>query len=181
MKIKQVALMVGAALVTAASGSFAQQQQPLTRAEVKAELEHARSSGEYERLHSETGPGPMWWAPGDQGMGSQGAYGRSYSADSGLSREQVRSELESARASGEYERLHSETGPGPMWGAPQGDSALSGSEGAQGRSYSGSSMGGSLTREQVRSELESAKASGEYEQLHSETAPGPMGTVRRAR
>lgn len=107
--------IAGAALISLGSLAFAQQplsareaavdgstgaRQPfastLTRADVKAELERARASGELDGWREQSIDGMSMVAANS----AAGAQGRAF-AKPGLSREQVKAELNRARANGE--------------------------------------------------------------------------------
>lgn len=88
-------------LVLAASSVLALAQtapadQPLTRAQVVAELQRARSSGELEQLQKDSG--------------GYGALELNRHAAKGLTRAQVLNDLQRARQTGELEQLQAETG-----------------------------------------------------------------------
>ncbi|WP_029001414.1 DUF4148 domain-containing protein [Azohydromonas australica] len=98
---------MAALAVALASTAVWAQDRPLTRAEVKAELERARADGSLQRLNSDYS---NWWEGTSQGATPAGAAGRSF--DSGApamqgakSRAEVREELRRARDSGELENL----------------------------------------------------------------------------
>lgn len=97
--------IAGAAMISLASLALAQ-ETALTRAEVKAELMRARASGEPDvwRELSGDGGGSMVAA-----KSAAGAQGRAFAAP-GLTRAQVRAELDRARASGELNRHAPEHG-----------------------------------------------------------------------
>jgi hypothetical protein len=108
--------IAGAALISLGSLAFAQQQQPsareavvdgstgarqpftstMSRADVKAELERARASGELDGWREQTVEGTSMIAANV----AAGAQGRAF-AKPGLTREQVKAELDRARANGE--------------------------------------------------------------------------------
>jgi hypothetical protein len=108
--------IAGAALISLGSLAFAQQQQPsareavvdgstgarqpftstMSRADVKAELERARASGELDGWREQTVEGTSMIAAN----AAAGAQGRAF-AKPGLTREQVKAELDRARANGE--------------------------------------------------------------------------------
>ncbi|WP_029001974.1 DUF4148 domain-containing protein [Azohydromonas australica] len=62
--------------VALASTAAWAQDRPLTRAEVKAELEHARTDGSLQRLHSDDYG--TWWEGLNRGATLAGAAGRSF-------------------------------------------------------------------------------------------------------
>jgi hypothetical protein len=97
-----------------ASTAICAQDRPLTRAEVKAELERARADGLLQRLNSDYSG---WWEDTNQGAVPAGAAGRSFergapAMQSGKTRAEVKDELRRARDSGELQRLQESYGPG---------------------------------------------------------------------
>ena len=134
-----------AAIVSLGATAFAQ-EQPLTRAEVRAELARAQAAGEIAWHSHAVVPAPMSDAAGAQGRAFSGA---------GLTREQVRAELARAQANGEmawHEYAAVARMPVPT------------AAGAQGRAFSTPG----LTREQVRAELMRARANGEVGRAEGE-------------
>lgn len=98
---------MAALAVALASTAVWAQDRPLTRAEVKAELERARADGSLQRLNSDY---YNWWEGTSQGATPAGAAGRSF--DSGApamqgakTRAEVKEELRRARDSGELQNL----------------------------------------------------------------------------
>lgn len=80
-----------------------------SRTDVKAELAQARANGELNGMRE-------WAVDGTSAITTRsapaGARGRAFTAESGLTRAQVRAELDRARASGEMERFMSQHGGG---------------------------------------------------------------------
>jgi Domain of unknown function (DUF4148) len=101
--------IAGAAMISLASLAVAE-EPGLSRAEVKAELAQARANGELDSRRE-------WAVDGTSAIttarsAAAGARGRAFTAESGLTRAQVRAELDRARASGEMERYMSQHGGG---------------------------------------------------------------------
>lgn len=100
--------MAALAVALASTAGWAQ-EQPLTRAEVKAELERARADGSLQRFNSNH---PNWWEDTRQPAPAAGAAGRSAETgmpgmQGGKTRAEVKEELRQARESGEMDRLRS--------------------------------------------------------------------------
>lgn len=98
--------MVALAVALASTAVWAQ-EQPLSRAEVKAELERARADGSLQRLNSDYSG---WWEDTSAGASPTGAAGRSFekgapTMQGGKTRAEVQEELRRARDSGELENL----------------------------------------------------------------------------
>ncbi|WP_298232997.1 DUF4148 domain-containing protein [uncultured Azohydromonas sp.] len=105
---------MAALAVALASTAVWAQDRPLTRAEVKAELERARADGSLQRLNSDYYD---WWDSTNQGTAPAGAAGRSFdrgeaAMQGGKTRAEVKEELRRARDSGELQRLQESYGPG---------------------------------------------------------------------
>ena len=105
---------MAALAVALASTAVWAQDRPLTRDEVKAELERARADGSLQRLNSEYS---NWWEDKNQGTAPAGAAGRSFdrgapAMQGGKTRAEVKDELRRARDSGELQRLQESYGPG---------------------------------------------------------------------
>ncbi len=100
---------MAALAVALASTAVWAQDQPLTRAEVKAELERARADGSLQRINSDH---YGWWEGMQQSAPAAGAAGRSAergtpAMQSGKTRAEVKEELRQARDSGELDQLRS--------------------------------------------------------------------------
>lgn len=98
---------MAALAVALASTAVWAQDQPLTRAEVKAELEQARADGSLQRLDSDY---YNWWENTNRGAAPAGAAGRSFERSApamqgGKTRAEVKEELRRARDSGELQNL----------------------------------------------------------------------------
>ena len=98
---------MAALAVALASTAVWAQDRPLTRAEVKADLERARADGSLQRLNSDYSG---WRQDTNQGATPAGAAGRSYekgapAMQGGKTRAEVKDELRRARDSGELQRL----------------------------------------------------------------------------
>lgn len=98
---------MAALAVALASTAVWAQDRPLTRAEVKADLERARADGSLQRLNSDYSG---WRESTNQGAAPAGAAGRSYekgapAMQGGKTRAEVKEELQRARDSGELQRL----------------------------------------------------------------------------
>ena len=100
---------MAALAVALASTAVWAQDQPLTRAEVKAELERASADGSLQRLNSDYS---NWWEDTNQGAAPAGAAGRSFDKDAPAmqgsktkTRAEVKEELRRARDSGELQNL----------------------------------------------------------------------------
>lgn len=98
--------MAALAVALASTAAWAQ-DRPLTRAEVKAELERARADGSLQRLNSDY---HSWWDGTSQDAASAGAAGRSFgggtpSLQGGKTRAEVKEELRRAQESGELQNL----------------------------------------------------------------------------
>lgn len=107
---------MAALAVALASTALWAQDRPLTRAEVKAELDHARVDGSLQRLHSDDYG--SWWEGMNQGATTPaGAAGQSFergtpAMQGGKTRAEVKDELRRARDRGELQRLQESYGPG---------------------------------------------------------------------
>ena len=106
---------MAALAVALASTAVWAQDRPLTRAEVKAELDRARADGSLQKLHSDDYG--SWWEGMNQGVTPAGAAGRSFdrgapAMQGGKTRAEVKDELRRARDSGELQRLQESYGPG---------------------------------------------------------------------
>jgi Domain of unknown function (DUF4148) len=99
--------IAGAAMISLASLAVAE-EPGLSRAQVQAELTQARASGELDSRRE-------WAVDGTSAITTRsaaaGARGRAF-AEPGLTRAQVRAELDRARASGEMDRYMSQHGGG---------------------------------------------------------------------
>jgi hypothetical protein len=98
---------MAALAVALASTAVWAQDRPLTRAEVKAELENARADGSLQRLNSDYSG---WWEGTNQPATPAGAAGRSFERGApvmqgGKTRAEVKEELRRARDSGELQNL----------------------------------------------------------------------------
>jgi hypothetical protein len=98
---------MAALAVALASAAVWAQDRPLTRAEVKAEVERARADGSLQRLNSDYS---NWWEDTNQGAAPAGAAGRSFergtpAMQGGKTRAEVKEELRRARDSGELQNL----------------------------------------------------------------------------
>jgi hypothetical protein len=98
---------MAALAVALASTAVWAQEQPLSRAEVKAELERARTDGSLQRLNSDYYGG---WEGMQQPAPAAGAAGRSAergtpAMQGGKTRAEVKEELRQARDSGELDKL----------------------------------------------------------------------------
>ncbi|WP_169517167.1 DUF4148 domain-containing protein [Azohydromonas australica] len=105
--------MVALAAALASTAVWAQ-ERPLTRAEVKAEVERARADGSLQRLNSDY---YGWESNTNQAATPAGAAGRSFdrgapAMQGGKTRAEVKDELRRARDSGELQRLQESYGPG---------------------------------------------------------------------
>lgn len=84
MRAKHLAALL-AAVMTVAALSVQAQQQPLTRAQVKAELELARASGELQRRNSDHMFEATLSQPDDRASGAQGRSHGSAARDAAAS------------------------------------------------------------------------------------------------
>jgi hypothetical protein len=114
MSMKLYIPMAALALALASTAIWAQ-DRPLTRAEVRAELERARADGSLQRLNSDYSSG--WWEGTNQGATPAGAAGRSFDSGApamqgGKTRAEVKEELRRARDSGELQNLRESYGGG---------------------------------------------------------------------
>ena len=112
--MKRYVPMAALAVALASTAVWAQ-DRPLTRAEVKAELERARADGSLQRLHSDDYG--SWWEGTNQGAAPAGAAGRSFergapTMQGGKTRAEVKEELRRARDSGELQNLRESYGGG---------------------------------------------------------------------
>jgi hypothetical protein len=127
---KIASLLIASALVSSVIGTAnAAPGEPVTRAQVLAELQAARASGDLQRAQGENGD----YSTIELGQGS-----------STLTRVQVRQDVAKVKAAGRLNEAFRESPVEPVASVPK-----------------------SLSRQEVRAELDRARRSGELERLNS--------------